>query len=164
MESVSMTTDAAIASRRVLTSAIDAGFLTALVDVCTEAVQQTKAWATGHTAIRACRVHTFLTRAQQGVLALVHVCADVSSAFVTMVTDTAVAARGVLTAGVGTTGGECTLVCVVAGSVECIWMVSAWTHTAVPPHWLIHTQARPTHAWPCLTRSVDTGRLLRRGD
>lgn len=159
-----MTTDATIASRRVLTSAIGAGFLTTLIDVCTQAVQQAKAGAAGHTAIRARRVHTLLTRAQQGVLALVHVCAGVSSEFVSMVTDTAEAARGVLTAGLGTTGAEGTLICVMAGSVECIWMVSTWTHTAVTPHWLIHTQARPTDAWPRLTCTVDSRRPRRRGN
>lgn len=159
-----MATDAAITSRRVLTSTVGAGCLTTLVDVCTQTVQQAKARATGHTAIRALRVHTLLTRAQQGVLTLVHICAGVSSEFVSMVTDTPEAARRVLTAGVGTTGAECALICVVAGSVESIWLVSVVTHTAVPPHWLVHTQALPTDAWPRLTRTADTGRPPRRGD
>lgn len=158
-----MTTDAAIASRCVLTSSIGAGSLTTLVDVCTQAVQQAKSRATGNTAKRAFRVHTLLTRAQQGVLALIHVCAGVSSEFVSMVTDTPEAARGVVTAGVGTTGTESALICVMAGSVESICLVSTVTHTAVPPHWLIHTQALPTDAWPCITYTADTGRLLCRG-
>lgn len=159
-----MATDTAIASWCILTSTVGTGCLTTLIDICTQAVQQAKPRAAGDTAIRAFRVHTLLTGAQQGVLTLVYICAGVSFEFVSMVTDTPEAARGVLTAGIGITGAECALICVIAGSVEGVWLVSTVTHTAVPPQWLVHTQTLPTDAWPCVTYTADTGWLLCRGD
>lgn len=153
-----MATDAAVTSWRVLAAAVSAGRLTTLIDVCTLAVQQAEARAAGHAAVRPHRVHTLLTRTQQRVLALVHICAGVSSELVSAVTDAPEAAGGVLTAAVGATGAVCTLVCVVAGRVERVGLVSAVTHAAVPPHWLIHTQAPPTHTWPGLTRCTADSR------
>lgn len=151
-----MVTDAAVTSRHVLTATVGAGRLATLIDVCTQAVEKAEARAAGHTAVRPHRVHTLLTRTQQRVLTLVDVCAGVSSELVSAVTDTPEAAWGVLTATVGATGAVCALVDVVAGGVERVGLVSAVTQTAVPPHWLIHTQAPPTHTWPGLARPRST--------
>lgn len=112
LELVTMATDAAVTSWCVLTAAVGTGCLATLVNVCTLAVQQSKSRATGHAAERSHRVDTLLTRTQQRILTLVHVCAGVPSELVTAVTNALEASCRVLTASVGATGAERTVVCV----------------------------------------------------
>lgn len=114
-----MATDAAVTSWCVFTAAVGTGRLATLVNVCTLTVQQSKSRATGHAAEGSHRVDTLLTRTQQRILTLVHVCAGVPSELVTAVTDALEASCRVLTASVGATGAERTVVCVADRGGPC---------------------------------------------